>query len=240
MAVAPALPAVQYAARMGRDEWWIVDDPAIFGPVAVEVKVGEIPLHEGDYLYARWESDEYLKEGIVREASLLLLGRDGEAIEIDARYVIQVVRPQGNLAGKVLLDGAWVTGATTPAEARSPRIRPTREQLANMLPKHGEADLAERVLTITDVELERIGDLAGYYAWSEAAFELLGGSMGGTRALCLVTIDVLEAGTMRDLRETRTRVELEIGTPEPSDVELAQEHLLRLHGTARSGRASDA
>ena len=65
-----------------------------------------------------------------------------------------------------------------------------------MLPQHGEEDLAERVLTITDAELERIGELGGYYAWSEEAFELLGGSMGGTRALCLATIDVLE-GNMR-------------------------------------------
>lgn len=62
-------------------------------------------------------------------------------------------------------------------------MRPTREQLANMLPEHGEADLAERVLSITDAELERIGDLGGYYAWSEEALELLGGSMGGTSAL---------------------------------------------------------
>jgi hypothetical protein len=237
VAVAAAPLTVQYAARMAGDEWWTVDDPAVFGPVAVEVKVGEIPLHEGDYLYARWESDQYLKEGIVREESLLLLGRDGETIEIDAGYVIQVVRPQGNLAGKVLLDGAWLKGAATPtrgpATAGSARMRPTREQLANMLPEHGEADLAERVLTITAVELERIGDLGGYYAWSEEALDLLGGSMGGTRALCLATIDVLEAGTVRDLRQTRTQFELEMGlTPELSDVELAQEHLLRLRGTA--------
>ena len=70
-------------------------------------------------------------------------------------------------------------------------IRATREHLANMLPQHGEEDLAERVLTITDAELERIGKLGAYYAWSEEAFELMGGSMGGTRALCLATIDVL-------------------------------------------------
>jgi hypothetical protein len=42
---------------MASDEWWTVDDPAVFGPVAVEVKVGEIPRHQGDYLYARWESE---------------------------------------------------------------------------------------------------------------------------------------------------------------------------------------
>ena len=90
----------------------------------------------------------------------------------------------------------------------SPGIRATREHLANMLPQHAEEDLAQRVLTITDVELERIGELGAYYAWSEEAFELLDGSMGGTRALCLATIDVLE-GNMRDLRQTRTYRELE-------------------------------
>ena len=119
-------------------------------------------------------------------------------------------------------------------------IRATREHLANILPEHGEEDLAERVLTITDAELERIGDLGGYYAWSEEAFEL-GVSMGGTRALCLATIDVLEAN-MRELRQTRTQGELKMGlTPELSDVELAQEHSLRLRATKAEGRpASDA
>jgi hypothetical protein len=86
-------------------------------------------------------------------------------------------------------------------------IRATREHLANMLPQHGEEDLAERVLTITDAELERIGELGAYYAWSKEASEL-GTSMGGTRALCLATIDVLE-GNMRELRQTRTQGELE-------------------------------
>jgi hypothetical protein len=35
-------------------------------------------------------------------------------------------------------------------------MSPTREHLANMLPEHGEEDLAKRVLTITDSELARI------------------------------------------------------------------------------------
>ncbi|MGO9954998.1 MAG: hypothetical protein ACLP50_03325 [Solirubrobacteraceae bacterium] len=120
-------------------------------------------------------------------------------------------------------------------------IRATREHLANMLPKHGEDDLAERVLTITDAELERIGELGGYYAWSQEAFELMSGSMGGTRALCLATIDVLE-GNMRELRQTRTPWELEWGrTPELSDIELAQEHSLRLRAATAVGRPpSDA
>jgi hypothetical protein len=119
-------------------------------------------------------------------------------------------------------------------------IRATREHLANVLPQHGEEDLAERVLTITDAELERIGELGAYYAWSKEAFEL-GSSMGGTRALCLATIDVLE-GNMRDLRQTRTYGELEWGlTPELSAVELAQEHSLRLRATTSEGQPpSDA
>jgi hypothetical protein len=119
-------------------------------------------------------------------------------------------------------------------------IRTTREHLANILPEHGEKDLAKRVLTITDAELERIGELGAYYAWSEEAFEL-GLGMGGTRALCLATIDVLE-GNMRELRQTRTSGELEWGlTPELSDVELAQEHSLRLRATTTKGQPpSDA
>ena len=28
---------------MASNEWWTDDDPAVFGPVVVEVKVGEIP-----------------------------------------------------------------------------------------------------------------------------------------------------------------------------------------------------
>ena len=230
---------------MASDEWWTVrDDPAVFGPVAVELMIGETRRHGGDYRFARWETDEHLKPGVVREESLLLFDRDGETIEIDAEYVIQVERPQGNLAGKVVLDGAWrrdpMTPMREPAKRALPRMRPTREQLANMLPKHGEVDLAVRVLTITDDELERIGDLAGYYAWSDAAMELLGGSMGGTRAVSLAAIDVL-GGTMRDLHQTRSQFELEQGwAPELSDAELGRERSLRLRAAIEVPRASNA
>jgi hypothetical protein len=121
-----------------------------------------------------------------------------------------------------------------------PSMRPTREQLAHhFLPQYREADLAGRVLTITDAELERIGDLAGYYAWSEEALELLGGSMGGTRAACLATIDVLER-TMRDLRQNRSLQELDWGTPERSPAELAQERSFRLRANAGEQPRSDA
>jgi Sulfatase len=98
-----------------------------------------------------------------------------------------------------------------------------------------ERDLAERVLTITDAELDRIGELGAYYAWSEEALEL-GTGMGGTRALCLATIDVLERN-MRDLHQTRTYRELECGlTPGLSDVELAQENPLRLRAARSEGQ----
>ncbi len=67
-----------------------------------------------------------------------------------------------------------------------------REVLAGMLRQHGEDDLAERALSLSDDELARIGTLGGYYAFSEDAMAL-GGSMGGTRALSLATIDVSRA-----------------------------------------------
>ena len=83
----------------------------------------------------------------------------------------------------------------------------SREVLAGMLRQHGEDDLAERALSLSDDELARIGTLGAYYAFSEDAMAL-GGSMGGTRALSLATIDVLE-NTGRDLRWSRTEWERE-------------------------------
>ncbi|MBV9003859.1 MAG: hypothetical protein JOZ98_18670 [Solirubrobacterales bacterium] len=52
----------------------------------------------------------------------------------------------------------------------------------------------------------RIGRLGAYYAFSEDALAL-GGSMGGTRALSLASLDVLE-GTRRDLRRDHADAEL--------------------------------
>jgi CDI immunity proteins len=83
----------------------------------------------------------------------------------------------------------------------------SREALGSMLRQHGEDDLAERALALSDDELARIGTLGAYYAFSEDAMAL-GGSMGGTRALSLATIDVLE-DTGRDLRWSRTEWERE-------------------------------
>ncbi len=82
-----------------------------------------------------------------------------------------------------------------------------RDVLAGMLRQHGEDDLAERALPLSDDELARIGTLGAYYAFSEDAMTL-GGSMGGTRALSLATIDALE-DTRRDLRWDRTEWERE-------------------------------
>jgi hypothetical protein len=81
----------------------------------------------------------------------------------------------------------------------------SREGLAAMLREHGEDELAERALSLSDDELARIGTLGAYYAFSEDAMAL-GGSMGGSRALSLAAIDVLE-NTGRDLRLSRTEWE---------------------------------
>lgn len=84
-------------------------------------------------------------------------------------------------------------------------MRVSREVLAGVLRKHGEDDLAQRALSVSDDEMARIGTLADYYAFSDDAMAL-GGSMGGARALSLATIDVLER-TGRDLRLSRTEWE---------------------------------
>jgi hypothetical protein len=74
-------------------------------------------------------------------------------------------------------------------------MRPSRETLASMLRRHGEADLAERAPSFTDDEMARNGTLRAYYAWSEDAFNLASG-MGGARALALATIDVIEGNSV--------------------------------------------
>ena len=215
---------------MASDEWWTADDPAVFGPVVVEVEAGEIPRYQGDYLYAKWESEESLTPGVEREESLLLLDRDGETIKIDAGYVIQAMRSQGNLAGKVLLNYRWQQGGIPPTRgfARRRRLGVQRDTLARMLRSHGEDDLAERVASITDDELARIGTLGAYYAFSEEALAL-GGSMGGARALSLASIDVLD-GTGRDLCRHHSDRELEWGwSEEPDASERTRDRELRLH-----------
>jgi hypothetical protein len=87
------------------------------------------------------------------------------------------------------------------------KIGVSREVLAGMLHAHGEDDLAERALVVSDDELARIATLGGYYAFSQDAMELWG-SMGGARALSLASIDALE-DTGRDLYWSRTEAERE-------------------------------
>jgi len=114
-----------------------------------------------------------------------------------------------------------------------------REVLAGMLRSHGEDDLAERALLLTDDELKRIGELGAHYAFSKRA-EALGGSMGGTRALSLATIDVLE-NTGRDLRWSRTEGELRFGSADEwTEVDVARDRALRVHASPEPRPPSDA
>jgi hypothetical protein len=111
-------------------------------------------------------------------------------------------------------------------------MRTSKDALAGMLRSHGEDGLADRVASLTDDELTRIGRLGYYYAFSEDALAF-GGSMGGARALSLATIDVLE-DTGRDLRRSRTDFELAWGWSEESDAsERAQDRELRRHAAEK-------
>lgn len=118
------------------------------------------------------------------------------------------------------------------------RLGVQREVLANMLRSHGEGEIAERALSLTDDQLARIGTLGAYYAFSEDAMTL-GGSMGGTRALALATIDVLD-GTGRDLRLSRTERELELSSADEwTEVDVARDRALRANATTAQLPASD-
>ncbi len=120
-----------------------------------------------------------------------------------------------------------------------PRMRVSRETLAGMLGQHGEDDLAERALSLSDDELARIGTLGDYYAFSEDAMTL-GGSMGGARALSLATIDVLES-TGRDLRVSRTERELEASSFEGfAEHDVARDRELRRHAAERQVPADES
>jgi hypothetical protein len=122
---------------------------------------------------------------------------------------------------------------------RMAMLRVGREALAGMLRQHGEDDLAERALSLSDDELARIGTLGAYYAFSEDAMAL-GGSMGGTRALSLATIDVLE-DTGRDLRQIRTEWELQSGRPDRFiEGDLVQDRELRRHAKERQIPADES
>jgi hypothetical protein len=96
-----------------------------------------------------------------------------------------------------------------------------RHTLARMLCSHGEDELDDRVLSVTDDELKRIGELGECYAFSRRAMAT-GGSMGGARALPMATIDVLE-GSLRDLRWPRSELEREMGWYDLSDAAFARD-----------------
>jgi len=115
----------------------------------------------------------------------------------------------------------------------------SREVLAGMLRQHGEDELAERALALSDDELARIGTLGAYYAFSEDAMAL-GGSMGGTRALSLATIDVLEH-TGRDLRWSRTEWEREGSSFDRfAEDDVVRDRELRRHATEQQIPADES
>jgi len=130
-------------------------------------------------------------------------------------------------------------GEATNMVERMAMLRVSRDTLASMLREHGEDDLAERALFLSDDELARIGTLGAYYAFSEDA-TALGGSMGGTRALSLAMIDVLE-DTGRDLRWSRTEWELESGRPDRFvERELVRDRELRRRAAERQIPADES
>ena len=67
-----------------------------------------------------------------------------------------------------------------------------------MLLAHDEQELVERVPSVTDDELKRIGERAAYLAFGSDDAKR-NGSMGGSRAISLATVEVLE-GSSRELR----------------------------------------
>ena len=122
---------------------------------------------------------------------------------------------------------------------RMAKLGVSREVLAGMLRQHGEDELAERALALSDDELARIGTLGAYYAFSEDAMAL-GGSMGGTRALSLATIDVLE-NTGRDLRWSRTKWECEGSSFDRfAEDDIVRDRELRRHATEQQIPADES
>jgi hypothetical protein len=67
-----------------------------------------------------------------------------------------------------------------------------------MLLAHDEEELVERVPSVSDAELKRIGERADYYAFSSEDAKR-NGSMLSSRAISLAAVDVLE-GASRELR----------------------------------------
>jgi hypothetical protein len=119
------------------------------------------------------------------------------------------------------------------------KIGVTRETLAGMLRQHGEDDLAEQALSLSDDELARIGTLGAYYAFSEDAIKL-GGSMGTGRALSLASIDVLQ-NTGRDLRVSRPGRERDASTLDRfADRDIVMDRELRRHAAEQQIPADES
>jgi len=76
-----------------------------------------------------------------------------------------------------------------------------RDTLVRALLAHGENELAGRTPSLSDEQLERIGELAEHYAVSPEHAAPQGGSIGITRAISLATLDVVE-GASRELHRT--------------------------------------
>ena len=70
--------------------------------------------------------------------------------------------------------------------------------LVRCLLAHDEHDLVERVPSVTDAELKRIGERADYYAFSSEDARRNGGQ-GTTRSVSLAAVEVLE-GASRELK----------------------------------------
>ena len=73
-----------------------------------------------------------------------------------------------------------------------------RDTAVRVLLSHGKNDLAERVPSLTDEQLKRIGERAEHYAFSGEHALRSGASMGVSRAITLATVEVLE-GASREL-----------------------------------------
>jgi hypothetical protein len=72
-----------------------------------------------------------------------------------------------------------------------------RDTLVRALLAHDEEDLAERVPSLTDEELQRIGERAEHYAFSSEHAPRSGGSIGTSRAISLAAVDLLEGGSRK-------------------------------------------
>jgi hypothetical protein len=79
-------------------------------------------------------------------------------------------------------------------------IHVRRNTLVRCLLAHDERDLVERVPSVTDEELERIGERADWYAFSSED-AMPNDSMGTSRAISLAAVDVLE-GASRELKRS--------------------------------------